>query len=170
MGNCQEINNSHFEVERSFDNINFNTIAIVLDGFTTNGTGKSYMAKDQSSELKSKQVVYYRLKQVDNDGKITYSKVLAVRLQSKADVVMQVSPNPFAKNLNISFNATESGVAQIRLINTTGQTLLSKQSTISKGHNSIQLDGLTTLSSGIYVAQLIFNGILLDKQQLVKLN
>lgn len=167
---AQEINNSHFEVERSFDNINFNTIAIVLDGFTTNGTGKSYMAKDQSSELKSKQVVYYRLKQVDNDGKITYSKVLAVRLQSKADVVMQVSPNPFAKNLNISFNATESGVAQIRLINTTGQTLLSKQSTISKGHNSIQLDGLTTLSSGIYVAQLIFNGILLDKQQLVKLN
>lgn len=167
---AQKINNSHFEVERSFDNINFNTIAIVLDGFTTNGTGKSYMAKDQSSELKSKQVVYYRLKQVDNDGKITYSKVLAVRLQSKANVVMQVSPNPFAKNLNISFNATETGVAQIRLISTTGQTLLSKQSTISKGHNSIQLDGLTDLSSGIYVAQLVFNGIMLDKQQVIKLN
>lgn len=167
---AQEINNNHFEVERSFDNNNFSTITIVLDGFTTNGTGKSYMAKDQSSELKSKQVVYYRLKQVDNDGKITYSKVLAVRLQSKSDVVMQTSPNPFVNNLNISFNATEAGIAQVRLISTTGQTLLSKQSAISKGHNSILLDGLSNLSSGIYVAQLVFNGIMLDKQQVVKLN
>ncbi|HQW83604.1 MAG TPA: T9SS type A sorting domain-containing protein [Ferruginibacter sp.] len=167
---AQEINNSHFEVERSFDNNNFSTIAIVLDGFTTSGTGKSYMAKDNASELKSKSIVYYRLKQVDIDGKVTYSKVLAVRLQAKADVAMQVSPNPFAQNLNIRFTATENGIAQIRIINTNGQTLLSKQSTISKGFNNIQLDGLTGLSSGVYVAQLVFNGILLDKQQVVKLN
>ena len=167
---AQEINNSHFEVERSFDNNRFNTIAVVLDGLAVNGTGKRYQTKDNSAELSNRTIVYYRLKQIDIDGKVSYSKVLPVRLQAKADVVMQVSPNPFAENLNVRFTATENGVAQIRLINTNGQTLLSKQSTISKGYNNIQLNGLTGLTSGMYVAQLIMNGVLLDKQQVVKLN
>ncbi|MBL0182858.1 MAG: T9SS type A sorting domain-containing protein [Chitinophagaceae bacterium] len=165
---AQEINNNYFEVERSFDMNEYNTIGMVLDGFTVNGTGKSYQFKDNSAELQGKTMAYYRLKQIDMDGKATYSKVLAVRLQAKAGVAMQVSPNPFVENLNVRFTATENGSAQIRIINSFGQTLLSKQSTINKGYNNIQVDGLKQLAAGMYIAQLVMNGTVIDNQRVIK--
>lgn len=165
---AQEMNNSHFEVERSFDMNNYTTIGMVLDGFAANGTGKSYQFKDNAAELQGKTIVYYRLKQIDIDGKATYSKVLAVRMQAKAGVTMQASPNPFVENLNIRFNATETGIAQIRILNSYGQTLLSKQSPISKGYNNVQVDGLNGLAAGMYIAQLVLNGTVIDNQRVVK--
>ena len=165
---AQELNNSHYEVERSFDMNRYSTIGLVLDGFTVNGTGKSYQFKDNSAELQGRSVVYYRLKQVDVDGRATYSKVLAVRLQAKADITMQVSPNPFIETLNLRFASVENGTAQIRIINMMGQTMLSKQSTISKGYNNIQVDGLKGLAAGMYVAQLIMNGTVIDNQRVIK--
>ncbi len=163
-----ELNNSHFEVERSFDMSNYSTAGIVLDGFVVNGTGKSYQFKDNSAQLKGRSMVYYRLKQVDIDGKVTYSKVIAVRLQAKSEVKMQVSPNPFVEHVTVGFTSTENGNAQIRIANMAGQTMLSKQSTISKGYNNIQVDGLTGLATGVYVAQLILNGTVIDNQKLIK--
>lgn len=165
---AQEMNNSHFEVERSFDMNNYTTIGMVLDGFAVNGTGKSYQFKDNAAELQGKTIVYYRLKQIDIDGKATYSKVLAVRLQAKAGVTMQASPNPFVENLNVRFNATETGMAQIRIVNSYGQTLLSKQSPISKGYNNVQVDGLNGLAAGMYIAQLVLNGTVIDNQRVIK--
>lgn len=165
---AQEMNNSHFEVQRSFDMNNYSTVGLVLDGFSTSGSGKSYLYKDNSTELQARSIVYYRLKQIDTDGKVTYSKVLAVRLQAKADVVMQVSPNPFVENVNVRFNATENSTAVIRISNLAGQTMLSKQAIISKGYNNIQVDGLNRLASGMYMAQLILNGTVIDNQKLIK--
>ncbi|MEO6252133.1 MAG: hypothetical protein ABIO79_02475, partial [Ferruginibacter sp.] len=106
----QEVNNSHFEVERSFDMNNYSSLGIVLDGFV-NGANKSYQFKDNSSSLQGRSIVYYRLKQFDIDGKFTYSKTLVVRLQPTTDVLMQVSPNPFIENLNVRFTSTETGIA-----------------------------------------------------------
>lgn len=164
----QEVNTSHFEVERSFDMANFSTIGLVLDGFVVNNTNKSYQYKDNSVELQGRTMAYYRLKQYDKDGQFAYSKVIAVRLQAKADVAMQLSPNPFVESLNLRFTSTENGTAQIRISNMMGQTLLSKQSTISKGYNNIQVDGLGGLAAGMYTAQLILNGTLIDNQRVVK--
>ncbi len=163
----QEITNSHFEVERSFDMTNYNTLGMVLDGFV-NGANKSYQYKDNSNELQGRSIVYYRLKQFDIDGKFTYSKVLAVRLQPKADAVMQVSPNPFVDQVNMRFTAAESGIAEIRVLNMAGQTMLSKQSTISKGYNTIQVSDLKGLTTGMYIVQLSMNGAVIDNQRLVK--
>lgn len=163
-----ELNNSHFEVERSFDMNSYNTAGLVLDGFTTNGSGKSYQFKDNSAQLKGRSMVYYRLKQVDIDGKATYSKVLAVRLQAKSDVAMQVSPNPFTEDVTIRFTATENGTAQMRITNLAGQTMLSKQSTITKGYNNIKMESLSGLAAGMYMVQLTLNGTLINNQKLIK--
>jgi len=163
----QEVTNSHFETERSFDMNKFSSIGVVLDGFVS-GTNKSYQYKDNSTELDGRSMAYYRLKQFDIDGKFSYSKVIAVRLQAKAGVVMQVSPNPFIENLNVRYTSTETAVAQIRIINNTGQTMLSKQALISKGYNNIQVDGLSGLATGMYMAQLIVNGKVIDNQRVIK--
>ena len=71
-----EFRNSYFEVERSFNNTNFKTVALVLDGFTTEGSGKKYAFKEAASVAKKGSSVYYRLKQFDEYGNVTYSTVV----------------------------------------------------------------------------------------------
>ena len=146
----------------------YNPAGLVLDGFTTNGSGKSYQFKDNSAQLKGRSMVYYRLKQVDIDGKVTYSKILAVRLQAKSDVTMQVSPNPFTEDVTIRFTATENGTAIMRITNLAGQTMLSKQSTITKGYNNIKIESLSGLAAGMYMVQLTMNGTVINNQKLIK--
>jgi Secretion system C-terminal sorting domain len=163
----EETNNKHFEVERSLDGTNFKTIGIALDGFAT-GTRKNYQFKDNAAELQNKTIAYYRLKQVDNNGASNYTNTLAVKLQAKAGVVMQTSPNPFIENLNIRFSAAETGVAEIQLISFNGQKVIAKQASISKGYNTLQLSGLTNIAAGIYTAQLFMNGTLVSSQKIIK--
>jgi Secretion system C-terminal sorting domain len=162
-----EVNNDHFEVERSFDGVNFTTIGLVLDGFA-NGNRKTYMFKDNAAELQSKTVVYYRLKQVDNNGKAVYTNKLVVRLQAKSGVTMQVFPNPFVQDLNMQFTATANGTAQINIISITGQKMVTKQAGVSKGFNTLQVNGLTNLAPGMYTAQLIIDGAIISNQKIIK--
>jgi hypothetical protein len=73
-----ELNNSYFEVERSSNPTDFKTIALVLDGFTTEGSGKKYAFKENASVVKNGHVSYYRLKQFDAYGNVSYSAVVKV--------------------------------------------------------------------------------------------
>lgn len=164
----QELNHNYFQVERSFENKNFITIATVLDGISQNGTNKNYELKDKSADLTKNTVVYYRLKQIDLDGKVTYSKIISVRLQIKSNVMMQVSPNPFVSNVTFRFTAVENSTAQIQLFTSTGQMVLSKQSVVGRGYNNVQIDGLEKLASGMYIVKLMMNGKVIDTKSLIK--
>lgn len=76
----EEINNNYFQIERSFNGIDFMQIGLALDGFE-NGTKKEYAFKDYSDLLKNKEIIYYRLKQIDDDGNYSFSKNLIVSLK-----------------------------------------------------------------------------------------
>lgn len=71
---ASEVNNDYFEVQRSFDGVNFEEITSI------NGAGNSASQTDYSytDVITSTQNIYYRLKQVDFDGTHTYSNVKSV--------------------------------------------------------------------------------------------
>jgi hypothetical protein len=162
-----EINNNYFEVERSFDGINFTAIGLVSGGFIA-GSEKSYQIIDNAAELKLKTVAYYRIKQTDN-GKANYTSIIALKLQvQQGRVVMQTSPNPFTENLNISFATTGNGFAQITITSINGQKMITKQTAVSRGYNNLQLNGLTRLAPGMYTVQLIINGVIISNQKIIK--
>ena len=161
------VNSGHFEIERSFNGSNFSTIAYVLDGFS-NGNIKTYQAKDNSKEIAGKTIVYYRLKQVDIDGKINYSTSLVVKLQSKTGIEMEISPNPFVEKLFVRFNSEKKGNAEIRIMNMAGLTVITKQCVINNGYNNLQIDGLVSLPAGMYVARLISNEEIITNQKIIK--
>ena len=77
-----EFNNSHFEVERSVDMVEFKTVAVVLDGFSTESNGKRYAFKENVLSFKNVQVIYYRLKQVDALGNFSYGEVIKVQVEN----------------------------------------------------------------------------------------
>lgn len=74
-----EFNNNYFEVEKSIDMTNFKTVAVVLDGFSTEGTGKRYAYKENKTSVENGHVTYFRLKQFDAFGNISYSPVVQVQ-------------------------------------------------------------------------------------------
>jgi len=76
---ASEFMNSYFEVERSTNAVDFKTVALVLDGFATEGTGKKYAFKEDASVIKTGKAVYYRLKQFDDYGNISYSTIVRVQ-------------------------------------------------------------------------------------------
>ena len=118
-----EMNNSHFDVERSTDMISFKTVAIVLDGFAVTGTnGKIYKFKEAAGEVKKGKTVYYRLKQIDINNDIHYSKLMAVQLNSTVTL----------------FPKQQGSISKVY---TNNQTLLSKQSTIRMGKFKIPAAG-----------------------------
>jgi hypothetical protein len=137
-----ELNNSHFEVERSTDMKSFKTVAMVLDGFAATGTnGKTYKFKEAAVEIKKGKTVYYRLKQIDNDNQVHYSTVMAVQMNT----TVTIFPKP------VALNAKASGY-------TNNQTLLSKQSTSSMGKTKIPAVSSIELSAGILNASEIVSG------------
>lgn len=164
---AEEVNHNYFEVERSIDGNTFSKTAIVLDGIA-NGSAKNYELKDDVSLLQDKAVLYYRLKQVSKDGSYTYSNILTVRFKNSSDVVMQISPNPFVERLTVRFNSNEKTNAEISFTNLNGKIITVKKSIINKGYNNIQLDGLASLPSGVYVASLVVNGKIINSEKIIK--
>lgn len=76
---ASEFMNGYFEVERSSNATDFKTVALVLDGFSTTGTGKKYAFKEDISVVKNGKVAYYRLKQFDDYGNVSYSTIVKVQ-------------------------------------------------------------------------------------------
>ena len=60
-----ETNNYGFEIERSLDGADFETIGF-MDGYGTTNSPKSYRYTDEETVNASK--IAYRLKQIDRDG------------------------------------------------------------------------------------------------------
>lgn len=71
---------SFYEVERTFNACDYKTVGLVLDGFETADAQKTYKFRDNSNELAGHNIAYYRLKLVNNDGTVTYSNMLEVKL------------------------------------------------------------------------------------------
>ncbi len=163
-----ETRNDHFEVERSFDQTNFSTAAIILGAQSENGISNQYSFKDGAAELASHPVIYYRLKQVDVDGKFTYSVVKVVRINTVTKAFVQVSPNPYMDKLNVNFVSDAAGNAEVRLISAAGSVVKVTASPVTKGYNNIQLQNLNSQAPGIYIANIIINDKVVASLKVVK--
>jgi hypothetical protein len=79
------LNSNYYELQRSFDNEDFKTIAMILGAKSTIDNKDYYEYADKSSVLKNNSVAYYRLKQVYTDGQVTYSSSKEVSLNGKGE-------------------------------------------------------------------------------------
>ncbi|MEJ7646070.1 MAG: PA14 domain-containing protein [Chryseolinea sp.] len=93
---ASEKNNNGFRVERSMDGMTFDSLGFV-DGYGTSQVARAYTFVDGAPAWGWN---YYRLKQIDYDGKYEYSKVIPVF--SDAVVKVGVYPNPAGSSVYIS--------------------------------------------------------------------
>lgn len=150
-----EENTSHFELERSSDARNFRFVASVK-AHGNSSIQRQYQQTDASTEVSG--MVYYRLKVVDIDGKITYSKIIALAANSQLDgKQFTFFPNPVrnGQELKLQLRAASAGEIVVRIVNNSGQTIATARKPVQPGSNIIVLSELTNAVPGIYTVQVI---------------
>ncbi|MES2727456.1 MAG: LamG-like jellyroll fold domain-containing protein [Bacteroidota bacterium] len=144
-----ETNNKGFEVERSIDGKEFSNIGFVKGQGNSNKVN-TYSFLDEKTG--NENTIFYRLKQVDFDGKYTYSSVIRIANQiNNAFDVVEVLPNPFDNDLTIKLNNASDKDIQISIYNSNGILVNNKTINIPFGLNSINMDEVQYLSKGFYV-------------------
>ncbi|HPH86442.1 MAG TPA: T9SS type A sorting domain-containing protein [Ferruginibacter sp.] len=148
-----EINNDHFEVERSEDGIHF-VLRGKVAGNGSSSTSHKYSYTDPINT--SAAIVYYRLRIVDTDGKYSFSKIVAVKLNGSAfSDKISVFPNPFTSNIKVSFAATTEEDANFRIIGLDGRVVITRKMTIQKGDNIVVMHDLGNLPRGSYILEVV---------------
>jgi glucose/arabinose dehydrogenase len=143
-----EVNTSHFEVERSIDGNGFSKIGTVnAAGNNTSVLDYSFIDKEAANQQSL--VLYYRLKMADINGTFKYSNVITISL---ADITGRVTvmPNPVTNEARVTVAAPEDGRLIYKIIDNAGRTVLQKSMQVRKGAvNSISVD-MSKLSTGMY--------------------
>ena len=165
---ASEIDNKYFLVEKSSDGLSFQQLAIV----NTNGNRNiqaSYQVKDLNPFPDKN---YYRLKQVDIDGRFTYSNVVSVHMDgiSLANY-LTVSPNPVvSNNITLNLSATEmTGNSKVYIYDVTGSIVKQYTWFLNKGINKRFITDINTLASGVYIVSVIdANGNYIGRTKFIK--
>ncbi len=135
-----EQNMKSYTVERSLDGANFNAVGAIT---AKNKSANSYTFTDATI---SEGVNYYRIKAVDNTGKINYSSIVKVTNVMSASKSINIYPNPVInKTLNVELSNQSAGIYSVKVISAGGQVLASKQINHLGGNsvNSIDLSAAT---------------------------
>jgi hypothetical protein len=151
----EEINVLKYEIEFSTDGRNFWSI-----GSRVATNSKTYNLVHNSPVFG---INYYRLKTVDNDGKISYSEVRTVNFKLTGNVT--VYPNPVNDLLHITFSAASiNKSATISVIAMDGKKIYEKN--ISKLSQTETLD-VSKLANGCYIIRILTNAEVINKSVVV---
>lgn len=147
-----EINCKEFVIERSYDGREFSTIG------KTNGNGTSsayhtYLFTDDAADF-SNSVIFYRLKQIDLDGKTRISKTVAVKILREANSFF-IYPNPFTGYVNIRSLWPKTETVTISIVTMQGSELFSGKIYLKKGANVLAAKDFSFLPSGNYFIRII---------------
>ena len=148
-----ETNSDHFEIERSYDGINFTVVGSKLAAGNSSDV-VNYQYADPISVNSGN--IYYRLKSLDKDARSAYSKIVVLRLNAGIVKDFSVYPNPFSSDLKIQISSEKESAATIRISNAVGQLVVSRNVTIQKGENILVLSSeLQTLKPGMHLMEII---------------
>lgn len=155
---ASEQNNAHFEIERSADAMMFSKVGIVLASLNPL-VRNDYQYIDQSPITGHS---FYRLRQVDRDGKFSYSSVLQVNGVLATGYKVWTIPGQDLLNVDIPQSVT--GAVDLMIFDLKGSLIQQKQ--ILPGHNSINLS--KTNAGGLYYIKIQQKGVALYTDKFIK--
>lgn len=158
-----EINNAGFEIERSLtDDIHFEKIGTVA-GNGNSSQMHQYSFTDRNIEISTS--YFYRLKQIDFDGRINYSHIIQSK-SFKAVTSFTAGPNPFQGNATIYYTNEEPAFVVMEVYNSSGIKVATlTQGMQAEGSHEVVFDPRAAgFSSGVYEIRLFTGGNLQTKR------
>lgn len=153
---ASEENNDYFSIEHSTDGTTFREIATQAGNGTTDKVQNySYLHQEVENGLH-----YYRLKQVDFDGKFEYTNIVTAKISHSNDDIF-LTPNPTSNVILVQTKALYQRDADFQILNMQGQVVLS--SVLQKGDTNMELN-ISDFPVGIYYLQLfVDNDVMMKK-------
>ena len=144
-----EINNYGFEVQRQSGSDDWSKIGFV-EGYGNSNSPKQYSFTDAS--VSKSGIYYYRLKQIDIDGKYEYSDVVNVNL-NVAEISYQLNqnyPNPFNPSTTISYTLPEQTFVQLTVYNVFGEEVAKLVKDVKQMGTHTIVFNAKNMASGMY--------------------
>lgn len=139
-----ELGNDYFNLLRSFDGENFETIG-TIDGAGFSQEVNKYEFVD---DVGTSRLTYYQLKQVDFDGRFEVSEIIAIDRTDEQNEFISVFPNPSFDIITVEINGTKSRNAQLTVTNTNA-VLMRQEYFNTEGIQKFSLD-LSRYEPGLY--------------------
>jgi len=131
----QQVNNDKFVIEHSKNGVNFSTIGSIEGG----GTTMRYQEYSYTHSTPTEGSNYYRIQQIDYDGKFDYSNVTNIFHIKEAEI--SVFPNPATTHITVQLKES----MQIEIFGTHGRFVQSQK--LNEGNNLVTIENL---SVGMY--------------------
>lgn len=153
---ANEINVSHYNIQRSTNAKDFTTIGTIK---ANNKTSNEYNFTDDKLPTTNDQLtLYYRIQSIDNDGKKQYSQTKTLNLKSQT-LNISIYPNPANDYVNVLANES---IKEIKIINQLGQVLQHQTPNAKLSTINCKL-----LTKGIYIVQAVLSNGTTQNQNLI---
>ncbi|HJT73801.1 MAG TPA: T9SS type A sorting domain-containing protein [Chitinophaga sp.] len=147
-----EINNKGFELQRSMDGSNYTALAFI-QSLAPEGNSVQQIHYNYNDYSYAGKKQYYRLRQVDIDGKSKLSNVVMIRDEEIKKLEVQLYPNPANTSLNVQVDSPEKVDLTCYVKDINGLVIKQDIYKVMEGSNVISIS-TGRLSSGVYYLQL----------------
>lgn len=138
---------NNFEVERSTNGKDFNTVAVVMASEKI-GT-ENYMYYETVS---STDKIMYRLKMTDKSNEVNYSKILIFGTKTIAGNI-KIIGNPVTDKLTFSYSSSSNQQVSLKVYDMSGKMVVNNKMNSLDGNNIISLPLNSTFKPGMYVVE-----------------
>jgi hypothetical protein len=147
---AEEMNFSHFVIERSTNGTDYKEIAMI---FADEAGGKNAYEYGDNVNKNASGLIYYRLKMIDRDGTAKYSAVRIVKLNvSSATATISAYPNPVTNELRITIPANwQNKNVSYEMISLNGVIVKQQVNAHASQTETLQVNNL---QSGNYIVRL----------------
>jgi len=142
---ASQINNDMFQIHKSIDAKQWEFVGAVRGNGNTNAEFSYYLIDDKPYTGRS----YYRLKQVDYDGREETFKPITINVESTVEV--NVSPNPAEGAISLRSNEMLYGITTVTIVNAIGKIMY--EETFDNKFNTLKID-LENYAKGFYLLNL----------------
>jgi hypothetical protein len=145
---ASELNNKYFEIEKSEDAMHF----VAAERIYPENGNANYVQNYSIALNTDERFTYFRLKQVDKNGKISFSKIQTKKCGMAASSV-RIYPNPASDFLTIDFNGM-IGEKTILVYDAIGQQVMNVKESADIVHLNIN-----DLSGSVYLIKTLINDV-----------
>jgi hypothetical protein len=154
--------NDFFEVQRSVDGVNFQTIQTIQAK-----SGGQYRVPDDLGQIQTKWV-YYRLRYVPSGQSSFYSKSLSLFNKESNLLSLVTAPNPVTDNLRLSLSLEKSTIVEVILRNELGAVVYRDKYNGLAGINEWQIVRNSFWRTGMYIVEVKMDDEIMRRRLMIQ--
>lgn len=154
-----EQNSQGFEIERSIDVSKFE-----VRGFLkSNNNSENKNEYQHIDKNKNEGLTYYRIKEIDQNGKVMYSKIVAVDGFPNENNI-KLFPNPVSDFVKLQIHSNQTETGQLTILSSIGKQITQQNINLAVGMNSKKID-IADIPAGIYFMKILIGN---KKDKIIK--